>query len=192
MTTIRNLVFSGGGVAGVYAYTEVIKELRKKIPLENIQRVAGVSIGAITALIFALKFTDDEAEKFIAKIKFKDINDRSSLPHRIYNAFMHNYGICKGDVLLEIIKNIFREKKYDPDTTTFAELKAKENIELFITVTHVYLCDGIEESAAVDFSPKKTPDTTIADIVFASASAFPYFPCVRLKQVSDTKYIKTD
>ena len=48
----RNLVFEGGGVKGI-AYVGVIDALDKAGVIANIERVGGISAGAINDLLFA-------------------------------------------------------------------------------------------------------------------------------------------
>lgn len=189
MATIRNLVLAGGGVAGVYAYPGVIKELRKKIDLKNIEKIAGVSIGAITALTLALKFTEEETDKFISNIDFRKLDDSSYLPTTKFRDVTTRYGYYKGDALFRIIKDIFIMKKCDPDKMTFAELKTLTGIDLFITATYVYKENGNPKSRPFTFSTLATPDTVIAPTVLASAAVCPYFPRVRLKKLSETRYL---
>ncbi len=189
MAIIRNLVLAGGGVAGVYAYPGAMNELRKKIDLKNIERIAGVSIGAITALTLALQFTEEETEKFIANIDFKKLDDSAYLPTTKFRDVTTRYGYYKGDALFRIIKDIFLVKKCDPDKMTFMDLKALTGIDLFITATYVYKENGHPKSSPFTFSTHATPDTPIAPTILASAAVCPYFPRVRLKKMSETQYI---
>src|SRR5690606_958764 len=144
------------------------------------ERITGVSIGAITALMLALNYTDDEIEKYIATIDFSTLNDSGYLPTTKYRDLTTRYGYYKGDVLFSIIKGILTTKGCDPDMT-YAQLKERTGIDLFITATHIYESDGIPQSSAFHFSANKTPDTPIAPTILASAAACPYFPRVRLK-----------
>jgi len=188
MTTIRNIVIGGGGVAGVFAYPGVLKKLRSIISFDKIERIAGVSIGAITALMLALQFTDEEMENYIKSVDFTKVNDSSYLPTTKYYDLRTRYGYFKGDMLFNIIKGIFAAKGCDSEMT-FMQLQERTGIGLFIIATHVYEVDDIPQSSAVDFSPQTTPDTPIAPTILASAAACPYFPRVRLKKISQAKYV---
>lgn len=188
MSTIRNLVISGGGAAGVYAYPGAIKTLRKKIPFENIERITGVSVGAMTALMVALKFTDEEVDNFIATIDFTKINDSAYLPTNQYRDVKNNFGFYKGIKLFEIIQSILTAKKYDPTTMTFAKLKESTNIDLTVLATYSYEENELGRSDAFYFSAKLTPDTLVTHAILASAAATPYFQSVRMKKISETHY----
>lgn len=62
---IRNLVFQGGSVKGI-AYAGALLSLQKFLDLKEIKRVAGTSVGAITALLIALGCNPEEAKELIA------------------------------------------------------------------------------------------------------------------------------
>lgn len=55
MATIRNLVFKGGGVRGI-AYLGALKYLFEHGLMRSVERVAGTSVGAVTATVVALNF----------------------------------------------------------------------------------------------------------------------------------------
>ena len=55
----KNLVFSGGGVRGI-AYLGALEMLDEYGIIENIQRVAGTSAGAITATIVSFGLSIQE------------------------------------------------------------------------------------------------------------------------------------
>src|SRR5690348_11208798 len=112
MTTIRkeikkNLVIGGGGMAGVHAYPQAVKELRKRFDFSLIERVAGASIGSLTALMVCLDISDDEIEKFVSSIHFPYLRDSSYSPFTMYSEANERYGLYRGIVLMNIIKSIF-------------------------------------------------------------------------------------
>ncbi|MEO9204120.1 MAG: patatin-like phospholipase family protein [Gammaproteobacteria bacterium] len=191
MTTIRNIVIGGGGIAGAHAYPAAIKELRKKIPFEHIIRICGVSIGAITALLLALNFTDDEIDRYMASINFSALKDSAYFPTTIYSDATTRYGAYKGEVLFGIIKGILKAKNLN-ENITFGELKKLNFKDIYVTVTHAYFCNDVEKSDVIYFSHQNAYDTPIAAVILASASASPYFPRVRLEEQAKGKFIKVD
>jgi predicted acylesterase/phospholipase RssA len=59
MTSISNLAFKGGGVLGI-AYAGAIQVLEEKGLLQQVQKVAGTSAGAMTAALVSLNYTAAE------------------------------------------------------------------------------------------------------------------------------------
>jgi NTE family protein len=70
----RNLIFEGGGVKGI-AYVGAVRVLEQKGITQNIQRVAGTSVGAINALLFGLNYTNDDVQKILWKLEFRNFRD---------------------------------------------------------------------------------------------------------------------
>ncbi len=65
MPQYKNLVFKGGGVRGA-AYLGAIKHLYENGLMRPVERVAGSSVGAITAAVLALNFNDFAELKAVA------------------------------------------------------------------------------------------------------------------------------
>ncbi|MDD3981312.1 MAG: patatin-like phospholipase family protein [Spirochaetia bacterium] len=65
MPQYKNLVFKGGGVRGA-AYLGALKYLYENRLMRTVERVAGSSVGAITAAVLALNFKDFTELKAIA------------------------------------------------------------------------------------------------------------------------------
>ena len=63
---VRNLVFEGGGVKGI-AYGGALKMLKKYGFLSHIEKVAGTSAGAITAVLLSIGYTVEELSKIISE-----------------------------------------------------------------------------------------------------------------------------
>lgn len=57
MPSYKNLVFKGGGVRGI-AYLGAIEYLYENNLMRHVERVAGTSVGAITAAVLSLNFLD--------------------------------------------------------------------------------------------------------------------------------------
>lgn len=74
MNNIVNLVFQGGSVKGV-AYLGALRALEKEGKLEGIRRVAGTSVGAITAAFLAVGCTVKELEELLLDFEFSDVLD---------------------------------------------------------------------------------------------------------------------
>lgn len=86
---ITNLVFEGGGIKGI-AYVgalEILEEITKNLSipfsLQTVERVAGTSVGAITALLVAIGYNSEEIRRELASIDFKNETLLSCLPGTI-------------------------------------------------------------------------------------------------------------
>lgn len=72
-TTIRNLVFQGGSVQGlayIGALRELLSDSKYNFNLAEVQRIGGVSAGAIFALLFGVGYSFAEVEQIFAEIDF--------------------------------------------------------------------------------------------------------------------------
>src|SRR5687767_14644575 len=99
MANIRNLAFGGGGAAGALAYPAAVKTLRKHLGgFDKIKRIAGASVGGITALMLALKYSDEEIENFLKNFNLKEIAD-GGWAHQKIKRLLKGEGIHLGKKL---------------------------------------------------------------------------------------------
>jgi NTE family protein len=191
MNDIKYLVFSGGGAAG-YAHGGAVEQLSKEpnFSFSNIKAVAGSSIGAIAALMVSLNYTPQEINKKLSSINLKNLKDGGCLPTRICRLFKQ-YGVYQGDALYQLIKDIIREKvgKKNPESFTFEDLKLSGGKDLYVVATKIYKENNKPTGKEKVFSFEKTPKTSVAAAVLASASAPGYFRRVRLKKIEKGAYI---
>ncbi|MDD1779991.1 patatin-like phospholipase family protein [Enterovibrio sp. ZSDZ35] len=170
--TFRNLVFEGGGVKGI-AYGGALKELEHRGILSGIERVAGASAGAITAVLLAVGYNYKEVSDIVAETNFNDFADDSLGVVRDANRFLNDFGWHEGEVFRRWIGNLIRNKTGKKDLT-FRELQTKSNSkELYLVVTN------LSDQVAEVFSHKTTPDVAVRDAVRMSMSIPLYFKCVR-------------
>jgi NTE family protein len=71
---IKNLVLQGGGIKGI-AYLGALQEFFMHIEMASIERVAGTSAGAITALPLALNYSLEELAEIMEATDFTDFMD---------------------------------------------------------------------------------------------------------------------
>ncbi|SFT39042.1 NTE family protein [Lishizhenia tianjinensis] len=157
----ENLVFKGGGVLGM-AYAGAIDVLEEKGLLSNIQRVAGTSAGALTALSLCLGYTANDLKELMAQTNFKKFQKETN-----YLKITHDYGLYKGNFLLTWIKEIIAAKDKDPEMT-FKDLNACDCWDL-----KVFACN-LNTTGLQEFSFEQTPHIKIAEAIRASMS-IPFF-----------------
>lgn len=159
--TIKNLVFEGGGVKGI-AYSGALNVLAEKNILDEIEKVAGTSAGAITAALVALRYSAAEIEKIIFDMDFNSFEDDKN-----YRRVKSEYGLYAGDVFLDWMTDLIKKKKLDAKAT-FDDLHKNGCLDLKIYATDLYIQD-IQE-----FSYANTPNVIVAEAVRASM-AIPLF-----------------
>ncbi len=90
----KNLVLEGGGIRGL-AYPGALKVLEQKGIIKNIERVAGTSAGAITALMVSLGYNSYEIDSIIYVLKIQQFNDGKNIVGKIRRV-RKEYGVYKG------------------------------------------------------------------------------------------------
>lgn len=160
MNAIQNLVFKGGGVLGI-AYAGAIEVLEQQNILQNVQRVAGTSAGAITAALVSLRYTSAQITDIVNKTDFKSFEDGSVIVDALHT--INKYGFYKGDAFLQWMKTQIANAGLD-ENATFADFAAKGCREL-----HVFSTD-LNARALKEFSTGLTPNVIVAEAVRASMS----------------------
>ena len=120
----KNLVFEGGGVKGI-AYVGALEVLDREGILQDVERVAGTSAGAMIAVLVGLRYTADEVREILWSLNFKKFMDSSWGIIRDTNRLLKDYGWYKGDFFRNLIAS-FLEKKTGNGEATFADI-AKTN-----------------------------------------------------------------
>ena len=159
-----NLVFAGGGVRGL-AYAGAIEALEEAGILENITHVAGTSVGSIAATLLSLHYHPEEFKDMLKQINLKNFEDGWD-PLRI----LSSYGLYKGDVALNWIKQFISKKGHHPDAT-FEDLHTAGCKEL-----HIYVTDLTDETVK-NLNVHTTPRVIVAEAVRASISIPLFFSC---------------
>ncbi len=160
-STIKNLVFEGGGVKGI-AYAGAIKALENNGLMNSIERVAGTSAGAITATLVSIGCNADKIYEIVSSTNFISFEDDKNVLH-----ILTKYGLYKGDYFLNWIKGILTDLKLSP-TATFSDLKNAKMKNL-----HVFATD-LSTKNIKEFSFQTTPNVVVAEAVRASMS-IPFF-----------------
>ena len=178
----RNLVFEGGGVRGI-AYAGALEVLEEENILQNIERVAGTSAGAILAVLIGLGYTPAEIKDIVWSLDFNKFKDDSWGFLRDSKRIFTDYGWYKGNFFREFIGNIIKDKTGDSETT-FGELdNMKKEGEPFLDI---YLIgSNLSTEYSEVFSYETTPDFRIADAARISMSIPIFFAAVRANQRKD-------
>ena len=93
---ISKLVFEGRGVKGI-AYAGALRELEKQNIMPDVQRVAGTSAGAITAVLVALGATSSDLETIVGGTNFSSFMDAHWGIIGDANRLVSDYGVYAGD-----------------------------------------------------------------------------------------------
>lgn len=163
MKNITHLIFSGNALnslnlLGVLRYIYFNK-------LEgNIKNVAGVSMGSLFCLAFALKIPFDELE-IIIKETIEDFDNTHIKKSEFKNLFIKN-GIDKTINYMKKFKE-YVKNKYDQDDMTFIELSKKTGINLYVCSFNINICENFT------FNINDTPNVSIFNAV-ASSMTIPF------------------
>jgi len=167
----KNLIFEGGGVKGI-AYVGALKVLSEKGVLDQIERVAGTSAGAINAVLLSLRYTPDETREVLSQLDFNNFMDDDWGVARDTKRLLKEYGWYKGDYFREWIGGLIARKVGNPDAT-FSELKAKGCLDLYLVGTN------ISTRYSEVFSAEHTPRTRVADAARISMSIPLFFTSIK-------------
>ena len=182
----RNLVFEGGGVKGI-AYVGALEVLEKEGILQNIERVAGTSAGAMVAVLVGLGYTASELKDILWKINFKNFMDSSWGIVRDTKRLLTDYGWYKGDFFRNLMGGYVKEKTGNSEAT-FKDLEQlRKKGKPFRELTLVG-CDLTTGYAKV-FSAATTPDAKIADAARISMSIPLFFAAVKGINGNDHIYV---
>lgn len=177
----KNLVFEGGGVKGI-AYGGALQKLEELKILQNIERVAGTSAGAITATLLAIGYEAKEISDIISQTNFNDFADEDEgYLKDIYRFFVY-FGWHKGDKLKQWISDHLLIKFGKPDLT-FSELHSLRSKHLLSlrgeaeaisrpsTLRDLYIVgSNLTTHKSETYSHETTPDMQIRDAVRISMS----------------------
>jgi len=168
----KNLVFEGGGVKGI-AYVGALEVLAREGILENIERVAGTSAGAMVAVLVALGYTPQEISDILWDINFKNFMDSSWGIVRDINRLINDYGWYKGDFFRNLMVGYIEQKTQNGEIT-FEELaKNKKYKELHLIGAD--LSTGLTKV----FNATNTPKVKVADAARISMSIPLFFAAVK-------------
>jgi NTE family protein len=181
----KNLVFKGGGVKGV-AYLGAIEVLEQQGILPSIERVAGSSAGAITAMALSFPLTAAQVIDLVNTLDFSRIagGGAADLPHvpkflrdelaKLFGdvdsllRLLTSYGLHTSDYFYDWLKQTIAAQCGGNPMATFREFRERRFRDLHVTSADTSLHITRYFSAAL------TPDVAVADAVRLSMS-LPFF-----------------
>ena len=170
----KNLVFEGGGVKGI-AYVGALEVLDREGILNDIERVAGTSAGAMVAVMVALRYSAEEVMQVLGTLNFKDFKDSSKGILRDTIRLLKNYGWYKGDYFRNLMAKLI-EKKTGNGEMTFEQLDATGQYrDLYLVGAD--LTTGLSKVFSVHNQETKT--MKVADAARISMSIPLFFAAVR-------------
>lgn len=193
MEDIQYLVFSGGGMPALYAFSGALQELTTipQFSFNKLKGVAGSSIGSVVGLFIALNYTPKQAYDKLCTIDFTKFRPK----HFLKSAFtlFKQYSMLDKGLIYNVILNGIKEKfpGMNPETVTFRDLHDKGFKDLYVNTTKMYELYGKTVAKEKIFSYETTPDTSVALAVYASTSAPFLFPKLHLKKVAPGKYVES-
>ena len=160
---IHNLVLSGGGNKCI-VFVGAIQSLEELGLLSSITHFAGTSGGAILVLLVVLGYSVSD---IIDLYKQLNLNDLLNINSNNIIHFFDDYGLDKGDKIINILKIVIR-KKTNNENITFKELYDQTHKHLIITGTCV------EKECVEYFNHIDTPDMPVYLAIRISMSV-PFF-----------------
>ena len=150
-------IFGGGAIRGI-SYIGAIKAL-EELNIHS-KTIAGSSVGAIFAVLYAIGYTSEEIKNMFLKINFDLFRD-------IHFGFGKSFAISKGEVFLEWVRDLIEKKFYGENykkgenpTVKFKDLD--KNLIIITTDLTNFTCK--------EFSKFETPDFEVATAVRISST----------------------
>lgn len=158
----KNIVFEGGGARGV-AYGGTLLIMEERGILKKLERYAGASAGALTALLLSIGYTASDVFDILIKFDFNDLLDDSwGISVDLYRVYKQ-YGYYKGDYLQEYVRKLI-EDKTNIHRITFQKLYELTKKDLILVTTNV------SKDRTMYLSRYTTPDMPVDLGVRASMS----------------------
>ena len=168
------------------AYVGALEVLDREGILNDIERVAGTSAGAMVAVMVALRYTAEEMRQVLESLNFKDFKDSSKGILRDTIRLLKNYGWYKGDFFRNLMAKLI-EKKTGNGEITFEQLEETGKYRKLYLVG-ADLTTGL--SKIFSASNQETKTVKVADAARISMSIPLFFAAVRGGQ--DNKHVFVD
>ena len=184
----RNLAFKGGGVRGI-AYVGALEILDEEGILDQIERVAGTSVGAMTALLVSLRLDLKSVIETMNSLDYDQVPQARTLPtpgsrlwHRLplmpsetacWERLLTEYGWFSSEYVYSWLQDVIAGHCGGKGRATFADFRALGMRDLYVVAAN------ISQRRSEVFSFENTPDVAVADAVRLSMSIPVYFQSLR-------------
>jgi predicted acylesterase/phospholipase RssA len=178
---INTILSSGGGSRGI-CYIGVFKKIEElieskksnpdsELPLIDIKKIVGVSVGTIFNLVYLLGYTSNEMSDTILNKKLEQLKDI-----RFFN-LLSGFGLDSGEKVINWIKSLMKAKDFDPNIT-FKELFIKTGIDYQAIATN------LNKYKFTIFSTDTTPDVKVTDGIRMSIGVPFIFTVVKYNELT--------
>ena len=157
------------------AYTGALEVLDREGILQDIERVAGTSAGAMMAVLVGLRYSSKEMQEVLWDLNFKGFIDSSWGVLRNSHRLFKEYGWCKGDYFRSVMAELI-ERKTGNGEITFGELARMQQFR-DIYLVGADLTTGLSKL----FCAQQTPEVKVADAARISMSIPLIFAAIRDK-----------
>lgn len=120
-----NLVLNGGGVKGI-GHLGALKILSEKKMLDNIETIAGTSIGGIIGALYCAGYTGEELYMIVESLNLENLINMN--PSNV----IEKYGLDDGSKLIHVLEKLFEAKNIS-SSVTFKEFYNLTKIKLIMT-----------------------------------------------------------
>jgi len=178
----RNLVFKGGGVRGI-AYMGALEVLDEFRIVENIERVAGTSAGAIAAAMVSFRLSVSETKEIFDSLDFAKVPQSSTSVPRLKvlkfledessRRFFTKYGWYSSEYFYHWLEDTIAKQCNGDPRASFKDFREYGFRDLYIMATNV------SRQRAEVFSADHTPEVAVADAVRMSMSIPIFFEALR-------------
>lgn len=166
--TIKHLVFSGGGPAGLVLYGAAKQLHNIYWNYDNLESIYGTSIGGFIGIIISLGYDWDVIDDYLIKRPWKKILNIE--PLTIINSY-NTKGLINETFICDALLPLLEAKGLSKDTT-FQQLYEFNNIDIHIFSTNL---NG-DRMKSVDISHKTHPNLTVIRGI-SMTSAYPFIFC---------------
>ena len=184
----RNLIFQGGGIKA-FAYLGVLEVLEEYRILEQIERVAGTSAGALLAMLLSFRLKAEDTEALFKTVDYSkialaseeraDADETFGILEReieklkggieVVTRFVRRFGLYSNDYAQGWLEETIAAHCDGNEAATFGEFRERGFRDLYIVATNL-------STRSTDiFCADHTPEVAIADAVLLSGSIPFYF-----------------
>jgi NTE family protein len=173
----KNLVLEGGGIRGV-AYAGAFSVLEERNILQQIEKVAGTSAGAIAGVMLSVGYTTKEIDSIMRFLPVEEFNDGRGGIIGKYRRARKKFGLYKGKKFELWVQELIRFKTGDADLSFAGLHQLHQQNKLFKD----FYCTGtnLSRQQLEVFCFENTPGMSVALAVRISGGIPLYFEPVIL------------